>query len=94
MTRAQVQLANEHQRLLVAQNERTSARLQLLKVIGLRLTTSLRLTDRLDYAAASPPTPATTRGSGKPAWRSSSPKAVTGANAALHNASRLPSSGS
>ena len=49
ITRAQVQLANDRQRLLVAENERTRADLQLLKVLGLKLDTGVRLTDRLAY---------------------------------------------
>jgi outer membrane protein TolC len=49
ITRAQVQLANDRQRLLVAQNAERSARLQLLRAIGLPLDTALELTDRLGY---------------------------------------------
>jgi outer membrane protein TolC len=49
ITRAKVQLANDRQRLLVAGNQRTSARLQLLRVMGLRLDTELELTDKLAY---------------------------------------------
>ena len=49
ITRAKVQLANDRQRLLVAGNQRTSARLQLMRVIGLRLDTELELTDKLAY---------------------------------------------
>jgi outer membrane protein TolC len=49
ITRAKVQLANDRQRLLVAQNARHSAHLQLLRVMGLRLDTELELTDRLQY---------------------------------------------
>jgi outer membrane protein len=49
ITRAKVQLANDQQRLLVAGNQRTSARLQLLRVMGLRLDTELELTDKLAY---------------------------------------------
>jgi outer membrane protein len=49
ITRAKVQLANDRQRLLVAGNQRTSARLQLLRVMGLRLDTELALTDKLAY---------------------------------------------
>ncbi len=50
ITRARVQLANDRQRLLVAENARRSAGLQLLRAIGLRLDTELVLTDKLDYA--------------------------------------------
>ena len=49
ITRAKVQLANDRQRLLVAQNARRSAHLQLLRAIGLRLDTELELTDKLHY---------------------------------------------
>jgi outer membrane protein TolC len=49
ITRAKVQLANDRQRLLVAGNQRTSARLQLMRVMGLRLDTELALTDKLAY---------------------------------------------
>jgi len=50
VTRAKVQLSNEKQRLLVVQNERTKAYLQLLRVMGLNLATELELTDKLSYA--------------------------------------------
>jgi outer membrane protein TolC len=49
ITRARVQLANDRQRLLVAENTRHSAGLQLLRAIGLRLDTDLVLTDKLQY---------------------------------------------
>jgi outer membrane protein len=49
ITRAKVQLANDHQRLLVAQNARHSAHLQLLRAINMRLDTELELTDKLHY---------------------------------------------
>jgi len=49
ITRAKVQLANDRQHLLVAQNARHSAHLQLLRAIGLRLDTELELTDKLQY---------------------------------------------
>ncbi len=49
VVRAQVQLANDRQRLLVAQNGRTRAHLQLLKTLGLRLGGDLELTDKLAY---------------------------------------------
>jgi outer membrane protein TolC len=44
-----VQLANDRQRLLVAENARHAAGLQLLRGIGLRLDTELVLTDKLQY---------------------------------------------
>jgi outer membrane protein TolC len=50
ITRAKVQLANDRQRLLDAQNQQRAANLRLLRVIGMRLDTRLRLTDRLEYA--------------------------------------------
>ena len=49
ITRARVQLANNQQRLLVAQNERKAAHLRLLRAMGLRLDTDLQLTDHLQY---------------------------------------------
>ena len=49
ITRARVQLANDRQRLLVAENARRAASLQLLRAIGLRLDTELLLTDKLQY---------------------------------------------
>jgi outer membrane protein TolC len=49
ITRAKVQLANDRQRLLVAQNARHGAHLQLLRAIGMRLDTELELTDKLQY---------------------------------------------
>ena len=49
ITRASVQLANDRQRLLVAQNARRGAYLQLLRSMGLRLDTELELTDKLQY---------------------------------------------
>jgi outer membrane protein TolC len=49
ITRAKVQLANDHQRLLVAENTRRAAGLQLSRAMGLRLDTELILTDKLGY---------------------------------------------
>jgi outer membrane protein len=49
VTRASVQLANEKQRLLVVENERTKAYLQLARAMGLNLATELELTDKLSY---------------------------------------------
>jgi outer membrane protein TolC len=49
ITRSRVQLANDRQRLLVAENARRAASLQLLRAIGLRLDTDLVLTDKLQY---------------------------------------------
>jgi outer membrane protein len=49
VTRAQVELANARQRLLVAQNERNQARLQLLRAMGLKLDTEIELSDKLAY---------------------------------------------
>ena len=58
VTRANVQLANDRQRLLVAQNDRTSASLRLLKTMGLRLDTPLVVVDKLTYVATEPVDPA------------------------------------
>jgi len=49
ITRAEVQLANDRQALLVAENDVDRTRLQLLKVIGLKLDNPVELTDRLSY---------------------------------------------
>ena len=49
ITRAKVQLANDRQRLLVSQNARRSAHLQLLRAMNMRLDTELELTDKLRY---------------------------------------------
>ena len=49
ITRARVQLANDRQHLLEAQNARRAADLRLLRAIGLRLDTQLELTDRMAY---------------------------------------------
>jgi outer membrane protein len=49
ITRARVQLANDRQRLLVAENARRSSGLQLLRAVGLRLDTELVLTDKLAF---------------------------------------------
>ena len=45
LTRAQVQLANEQQRLLQAQNEYQSTRLQLLKVVGMNLGAEVEISE-------------------------------------------------
>ena len=49
ITRARVQLANDQQRLLVAQNAQHSAHLQLLRVMRQNLDAELVLTDKLGY---------------------------------------------
>jgi outer membrane protein TolC len=49
VTRANVQMANERQRLLVAENQRRAARLQLLRVVGAPQEAPLELTDVLEY---------------------------------------------
>jgi len=54
VTRAKVLLSNEKQRLLAAQHERTKAYLQLLRVMGLNLATTLELTDKLTYEPTDP----------------------------------------
>ncbi len=50
VTRAKVQLANDRQHLLDTENQRRAANLKLLRAIGMRLDTDLRLTDKLEYA--------------------------------------------
>jgi outer membrane protein len=49
ITRARVQLANDRQRLLVAENSRRSTHMQLLRVLNLPLDMELELTDKLGY---------------------------------------------
>jgi outer membrane protein len=56
ITRADVQLANQKQRLLVAQNARTSADLQLLRVMHAGMSARIELTDSLDFAPTQPRT--------------------------------------
>jgi outer membrane protein len=51
VTRAQVQLANDRQRLTVAENNRRRAVLQLLRAMGLNLDMDVELTDKLSYQA-------------------------------------------
>jgi outer membrane protein TolC len=48
-TRARVQLANERQRLLVAQNQARAARFQLLRALGAPQDTRLELTETLRF---------------------------------------------
>ncbi len=50
ITRAQVQLANDQQKSLVADNDRRRAALQLLRAMGLNLDAEVVLTDKLSYA--------------------------------------------
>jgi outer membrane protein len=47
VTRAQVQLANDHQRQIVAENDRRRAELQLLRTMGLNLNVTVQFTDKL-----------------------------------------------
>jgi outer membrane protein len=49
ITRAKVQLANDQQHLLTAQNARRAAHLRLLRAMGASLDTELELTDNLGY---------------------------------------------
>ena len=49
VTRAQVQLANDRQRLIVAENNRRRAVLQLLRAMGLDLKMDVQLSDKLSY---------------------------------------------
>ncbi len=51
ITRAQVQLANDQQRLIVAENDRRRTVLQLLRAMGLNLDSDVALTDKLSYAS-------------------------------------------
>jgi outer membrane protein TolC len=47
VTRAQVQLANDRQRQIVAENDRRRAELQLLRAMGLALDVNVQFTDKL-----------------------------------------------
>ena len=47
VTRAQVQLANDQQKLMVAENDRRRAGLNLLRAMGLKLDAAIELTDKL-----------------------------------------------
>ena len=49
VTRARVQLSNERQRLLIAENDRRRAYLQLLRAMNVRLDTRVELTSKLAY---------------------------------------------
>lgn len=49
VTRASVQLANDRQRLLVAEHERERTHLELLKALGLKLDGEVELTDKLVF---------------------------------------------
>lgn len=49
ITRAQVQLANDQQRLIAADNDRRDAVLQLLRTMGVDLSLNVELSDKLSY---------------------------------------------
>ncbi len=49
VTRADVQLANDRQHLVVAENDRRRAGLNLLRAMGLKMDTRVELTDKLSY---------------------------------------------
>jgi outer membrane protein TolC len=54
VTRAQVQLSNDHGRLTIATNDRRRAQLQLMKAMGLRMDAGLALSDKLEYQPVDP----------------------------------------
>ena len=58
VTRAKVQLAQAQQQLLVARSDLRQSQLELLRAIGLRLDTAVRLTGKMDYAPQEPVTAA------------------------------------
>jgi outer membrane protein len=58
ITRAEVQLANDRQAMLVAENDVDRTLLQLLKVIGLKLDSPVQLVDKLSYIPVSDMGPA------------------------------------
>lgn len=51
VTRAKVQLADDEQRRVQAANNQRAAHLRLLRAMGMRLDSDVRLTDRLEYKA-------------------------------------------
>jgi len=55
VVRADVQLANDRQRLVVAENDRRRAAVNLLRTMGLKLDVTLELTDKLSYRATEVP---------------------------------------
>ncbi len=52
VVRAEVQLANDKQRLVVSANDFRRAGLNLLRAMGLKLETTIQLTDKLSYTPA------------------------------------------
>jgi outer membrane protein TolC len=52
VVRAQVQLANDRQHLVVAENDRRRAGLNLMRAMGLKLESTIELTDKLAYNPA------------------------------------------
>lgn len=52
VTRADVQLANDRQRLVASTNDRRKAGLNLMRAMGLNLAASIDLTDKLEYRPA------------------------------------------
>ena len=54
ITRAKVQLADDRQKLLVAENARRSAHLQLLRAMNVQLDVEIELTDKLGYLPVDP----------------------------------------
>jgi outer membrane protein TolC len=54
VTREEVQLENTRQRLLVAQNDQESARLNLIRALGIDFHVKLDLTDELKFAGVMP----------------------------------------
>ncbi len=54
VTRARVQLSNEKQRLVVAENGRRRTELQLLRAMNMRLDTAFVLADKLSYVPVEP----------------------------------------
>jgi len=58
VTRAKVQLAQARQQLLIARSDLRQSQLELLRAIGLRLDTAVRLTGKMEYAPLEPITAA------------------------------------
>jgi len=58
VTREEVQLANTRQRLLVAQNDQESAKLNVIRALGIDFDVGLILTDELSLIPVAPQSPA------------------------------------
>jgi outer membrane protein len=90
ITRANVQLANERQRLVSARNELGAARLKLLRSMHMDLAATLELTDKLEFVPAQPwtvPQALETALRERTDWRAQQQRLETAR--LLHSASRM-----